>query len=299
MKVLKISLAALFLLLLFIILGYFGFVGKTKDDKDVFGLKMLYPSASENAREWHEKWANAKPRQLVSGERDPFDYQLMARGIGVVSIDGKGVAKMSGEFPRLYVYDAAKKKKWNNVEVTVYMKRISETGTLPSQGLVVGARSEHQDAEDNPCLGQTYYGKLLYDGRAIFQKEIIHSEIYSVGKPDEEHKAPWEMGDDAVFPKEKWIGMKFVVRTNPDKSVSLELYRDLTNGDGGGLWEKITEYTDDGEWKQTDTGTDAEVFLKCRHPINKVLLEPGTSVFIRNDSVGSAEYKWFSIREIE
>jgi hypothetical protein len=100
------------------------------------------------------------------------------------------------------------------------------------------------------------------------------------------------------MPKNVWIGVKFIVKTNPDgKSVKMELYRDLTDGKDGGTWEKVAEYTDSGDWSHTDSGVD--VMKKCGYPFNKVLLEPGTSVFIRNDSINSMEYKLFSIREIE
>ena len=47
------------------------------------------------------------------------------RGNGSVTIDGKGVATMTGDSPRMCVYDEARAKTWNNVEVTFYMMRVS------------------------------------------------------------------------------------------------------------------------------------------------------------------------------
>ena len=263
---------------------------------DKFSLKELYKTAT-NGRVWFSNWGNGKNRTLQSGDRDPFDAEFISRGNGTTTIDGQGSAHLTGDAPRMYVYDAAKIKKWNNVEVTVYAKRISETGKVSSQGIVIGARSEHQDATaDNPCLGRTYYGRLLYDGRAVFQKEVIHEGAYSVNKPEENHKALWNT-KDGTMPYNKWIGVKFVAYTNADhKSVKLELYRDLTEGLNGGTWEKVAEYTDDGAWSQTDTGADVKA--KCGYSAGKVLLDPGTSVFIRNDNVSDVQYKMFSIREI-
>lgn len=260
-------------------------------------IKMLYPT-KKNGRIWYSKWLNKNARTLKSGKSDPFDLEFVARGNGTVFINGEGIARLQGDSPRMYVLDPAKNKKWNNVEVTVYAKRISESGKKSSQGIVIGARSEHQDAtKEKPCLGATYYGRLLYDGRAVFQKEVIHESAYSINKPDENNKVVWNT-PDGTLSRNKWIGVKFIVKTNPDrKSVKLELYRDLTDGNEGGTWEKVAEYTDNGDWSQTDSGAD--ILAACGYSAGKILLDTGTSVFIRNDLVKNAEYKLFSIREIE
>jgi len=260
-------------------------------------IKILHPT-KKNGRVWNAKWSNGNMRTLASGQRDPLDSDFVARGNGNVSIDGNGVAQIEGDSPRMYVYDHAKKKKWKNVEVTVYAKRISESGTASSQGIVIGARSEHQDATlKKPCLGATYYGRLLYDGRAVFQKELIHEGAYSSNKPKENNKVKWDT-PDGTMPKNVWIGVKFIVKNNPNKkSVKLELYRDLTNGYNGGTWEKVAEYTDKGKWSQTNSGVN--IVKKCGYSAKKILLKPGTSVFIRNDYVNDVQYKSFSIREIK
>ncbi len=259
-------------------------------------IDMLYPTRS-GGRTWQDKWDNNISRKITSGKRDQNDAELIIRGTGSASIDGKGVLTLSGDSPRIYVYDKDLKKKWNNVEVTVYAKRISETGVRSSQGFVIGARSEHQNAsETNVCSGRSYYGRLLYDGRAVFQKEIIHEGSYSSNKPSETNKVNWGTADGKI-PKNKWIGMKFIVRTSADgKAVTLQIYRDLTEGKDGGSWIKIAEYVDRGDWSQINKNID--VMTKCGYPANKVLTMPGSSVFIRNDMVSNAQYKWFSIREI-
>jgi hypothetical protein len=258
-------------------------------------IKKLYPT-KKDGRTWYAKWPSESIKTLNSGERDTFDSEFIARGNGSIVIGDK-IAHLQGDAPRMYIYDVLKEKKWNNVEVTVYARRISESGTVSSQGIVIGARSNHQDATlNNPCLGATYYGRLLYDGRAVFQKEVIHEGAYSTNKPSESNKAKWNTSDGSM-PRNIWIGMKFIVKTNSNgKSVKLELYRDLTDGKKGGAWEKVAEYTDSGEWSQIDSGVD--VMKACGYPASKVLLDPGTSVFIRNDKVTDVEYKLFSIREI-
>ena len=83
------------------------------------------------------------------------------------------------------------------------------------------------------------------------------------------------------------------MKTSPNEdSVLLELYRDLTDGENGGNWEKVLEYKDIGEWY-----VDAKDGICDDYPQNKILFTPGF-VFIRNDFVDQTEYKKFSIREI-
>jgi len=272
-------------------------VSKRNSSFDPDGIKMLYRT-KEDGLIWYSNWSNKKARIVEGKEKDPSDPFFVSRGDGYVNIDGNGIAHISGDSPRMYVLDPENNKKWGDVEITVYAKRISESELISYQGIVIGARSEHQDAtNENPCFGATYYGRLLYDGRAVFQKEIVHEISYSENKPGEGSKVQWGT-EDGTFPKNTWVGLKFVVRNTPDgKSVKLELYRDLTDGKNGGAWEKVAEYLDDGNWMQNIPETD--VLKICGYPANKVLLGPNSSIFIRNDKVIDVEYKLFSIREIE
>ena len=249
---------------------------------DAFGTKLLYPT-QDGGREWSATWGNGISRTLVSGNRDPYDAEFIVRGSGSIGIDGQGVATMSGSSPRMYIYDAAKAKKWNNVEVTFYAMRVSETEFKSYQGFVAGTRSDHQDqseANPNPCA-HNYYGRMLYDGRMDFEKEFIHPDY-----------AP-ARGEINVPPMQtlSWIGYKFVLRTLDPNKVHLALYRDVTNGMNGGTWVQMTEYTDTpGVW---------DAISACAGGVSTdVITTPGTSTFIRNDSIGEARYKKFSVREI-
>lgn len=260
-------------------------------------ISSIYPT-KEGGRVWYSKWSNRKAKTLSSSERDPYDQEFVLRGDGIAKIDGDGIIHLEGDSPRMYVFDPKKVKKWEDVEVTVYAKRVSEYGPVSSQGIVIGARSEHQDATlQNPCLGATYYGRVLYDGRAGFQKEVIHEGVYSSNKPSESNKIKWGT-PDGTMPVNKWIGVKFIVKNNPDgKSVKLELYIDLTDGYNGGIWKKVAEYVDNGNWYQNNS-PDIDVVKECGYSSNKVLLNPGTSVFIRNDEIKEADYKLFKIKSI-
>ena len=84
------------------------------------------------------------------------------------------------------------------------------------------------------------------------------------------------------MPLDTWIGLKYVVRTiESSGNVKFELYLDTTNGENGGSWKKVNEFIEDGTWGGP-----------------KVYRDPATSVFIKNDGLGLAKYKNFSVREI-
>jgi len=263
--------------------------------KDRFGIIKLYPSLSES-REWFSSWDNGTSKSFNAGEQDPEDSEFKMRGKGTIKIDGKGVAELSGDAPRMYIYDSSKPK-WGNVEITFYGMRIDEYKCKSSQGFVAGARSEHQDSNYDPCLARTYYGRLLYDGRVNFKKELFHSDkvnINTSNKPSESSRVEWSTQEEQKsleMPKDRWIGYKFIIR-NIDKNskVRLSLFLDLSEGVNGGSWNKLIEYVDDGNWQK-------EV-PKCDHPNSQILLDPSTSVFVRNDLLISAKYMKFSIREI-
>jgi hypothetical protein len=275
---------------------------------DQFGIRELRPTLP-GGREWFCKWSTGPTRVLYSGDRDPYDAEFIARGDGQVTIDGAGVATMSGAAPRMYVYDEPRAKKWNNVEVTFYGRRVSEMPVATSyRGFVCGTRSEHQDSANtasgdlSPCKGRAYYGKLLYDGRVVFQKEILHNSDYgySVNVPNED-KVYWSTSHRSL-PVGEWVGFKLIVQTvNNGRNVWLRLYWDLTEGTEGGDWQLLIQYVDEGGWTNPDLTpsllqdacpNDAPSFL------DEILLNPGTSTFIRNDNIKAAEYKKFSIREI-
>lgn len=252
-------------------------------DVDRFGVAMLHPSVG---RVWVSEWDNAHPRAFTGRARDPYDPQCEIRGTGPeVWIDGYGVARAGGAEPRLYVNDPNGAEKWLNVEVTVYARRGCERPPdSVHQGFIVGARSEHQDADR--CKGTGYYGRLMYTGAANFKKELGHL-CYTPARPNNTAAAGWGCG----IPAGVWVGMKFVVR-NTAAGVRLELYRDLTGGAAGGTWEKLAETVDAGDW-----ATPADNRACDCHPPATVLTAAATSVFLRN-TTAVADYRWFTVREV-
>ena len=253
--------------------------------EDDFGISEIYPSL-ENGTEWYSKWDNGYSRTIESGKADAYDSDFEVTGDGEARINGDGIANVSGSSPRLRVFDID----FENVEITFYARRISEEQAISYQGFVAGARSKH--FTDALCGANTYYGRFTYDGRVSFEKELFHGHGETAEYPPPLHpKYMWPRNEG--IPINEWIGFKFIVKTPPNEdSVLLELYRDLTDGKSGGNWEKVLEYKDIGDWYVVaGDGT-------CGYyPRNKILFTSGF-VFIRNDFVGQADYKKFSIREI-
>lgn len=269
-------------------------------NRDRFNIRMLNPTRL-GGRTWVATWDNGHRRVLASGQRDPDDSQFIARGdVSAIVIDGRGTAIVSGDAPRLYVYDEEQVRKWFNVELTFYGMRVSETQQVSSQGFVAGLRSEHQNTLISPCYGQTYYGRLLYDGRVNFQREVVYEQYFSTNKPSEASRATWWM--EPTIPANRWVGYKFVaLNVEQNMHVRLQLYRDMSGGLDGGRWELVAEYTDVGDWPgETDNRwTGDEVQSACFFSPDRIFGSPGTSVYIRNDYVGECRYRFFSVREIQ
>ena len=100
--------------------------------------------------------------------------------------------------------------------------------------------------------------------------------------------------DGGPFPRDRWVGMKAVVHAVAGgRQARLELWRDLTDGAGGGTWEKVLEHTDAGGW-----GIDPAVAATCGLPYDLVITSPGPFVILRNDKVAEQWLKKLTIREI-
>ena len=252
----------------------------TPEGFDRFGTVHLYPTAG---RVFESHWDQGGARTLHGQERDSVDPELKVTGRNPeVVIDGNGIATMQGKNnddkanPRMYVFDEAREKTWENTEITIYMMRVNEDQTLTYAGLNLQSRSEHQDSSDDPDKGQSYAGRFTYNGRTQFVKEVVHDDVYV--NADTKYY-PWSTSNGEMA-YNQWIGAKLVTYDLPNGNVKLELYMDLTNGVNGGDWKKTNAFIDDGTW-------EGEIFA-----------DPATSVWIKNDGLGAAKYKNFSVREI-
>ncbi|AIF84236.1 F5/8 type C domain-containing protein [Candidatus Nitrososphaera evergladensis SR1] len=269
--------------------------------KDRFGITKINPTAA-GGMEWSSSWDNGHAR-TIGNAIDPDDKWFdAAHGEGRYAIDGKGTLTASGDFVRMYVHDPAKEREWSeNLEITMYIKRISETRTVDYSGLQVFARTNHGtngNEESNLCDDRGYGGLVNINGEWSFEKETAHHLDNGYAGAAGERPS----GD---LPKNTWVGFKYVLRNMDDNTkVKLELYRDTTGGANGGNWQKVTEFVDSG--KNFGNGHGA-----CRSGVNPALplihsfinsssesKEPMLTVYARHE-YGTMAYSDFTIREID
>lgn len=266
---------------------------QTVEARDTFGVTQLYQTKS-GGMNWASKWNNGHARTLTWGA-DPDDAWFQAKGDATYKIDGKGLMSVTGSTPRSYIISPTQQG-WTNAEFTIYAKRVLDTS--PAWGGIVGAlRTNHQDDIGKPCDTRGILGRFRINGHIDFEKETKHPASTAIAD-----RTYWSNG----FPKNMWIGYKYVVYDLPNNKVKLELYMDKTDGLNGGQWVLVNQFTDDG----TNFGKGG---TSCKSGVSPLLPltasnsrlgsetgKPNASVYFRSDNVGTngLVYKKVSVREI-
>ncbi len=288
-KIFTISVAALLFFMIMV-------AGANAASLDKFGVVKLYETVN-GGREWISKWDNGQARTWNDDSNDPYDSEFVTKwkGTGTYKTDGKGILKISGSAPRMYVIDPAQINSWHNVEITIYGQRVSDSST-PWGGIESVARTNHM-IDSNSCDTRGIATRMRYDGHYDFEKETAHPDSTAI-----QNKVMWSGG----MQKNAWIGYKYVVYDMPDGNVKLELWYDNSDGLNGGNWTKINELIDTGN--NFGVGGTA-----CKSGINPAMKldssdtragsetgKPNLAVYFRSDDVGTDGllYKKVSVREI-
>ena len=129
---------------------------------DAFGTKMINPT-QPGGRVFNAPFNTGTQRTLRSGQRDG-NSDLKPLGNGTYTIyPTAGEMKCEGSAPRVYVYDEARQKMFENVEITCYYKSVSTTSSIAKryEGFELSCRGQHELAGTN---ARAYYARHSLNG---------------------------------------------------------------------------------------------------------------------------------------
>jgi hypothetical protein len=300
--------------------------------KDKFGIHQLLPSPT-GGFQWFNNWDTGgvfsnvtPPSPYWTHPSDPYmhveDIPGMKLSISAGILQLTHPADNEKDY-RIEIFDETDKKRWVNIEATVYYYWDAIDYNNPNQGgydrINIGS-DHHFPVKACAYNAHEYTAETRRDGKIFLNKEPFHY-VNQAARPNPDwDKAGSEIWWDAYAnnkrpPLNTWIGFKFIKQLmDAGKNVRLQLYRDLTDGLNGGTWEKIMEWKHiEGNWlsQVEEENTTAQALMDQSHSnINDCRIAPPTEgndpVFahsggmchLRGTPITSIKFKKVSFREV-
>ena len=284
----------------------YAFTVSSTGNTDRFGITKIHPTI-QGGLEWTSQFDNGIARTFTGIDpKDPWSDN--DHGDATYTINGKGKNTATGDYVRMYVHNPDGKTEWKeNLEITAYITRVSETQEVSYSGTQIFTRTNHGVGypEDNLLCPDRGYGAKPNDaGRWAFEKETAHhldngyADTADISPP-----ASVQFFKNGM-PFNTPIGVKYIIYNLPGNQVKVELWADLTNGTNGGDWHKVVETTDTG--KNWGTGYDvcapgvdpAKPLIKSLVQAEDGNIPADVSVYFRHE-YGTMIYERMSVREID
>lgn len=258
---------------------------------DIFGITKIYPT-KVGAREWFLNMSDPKNSSNF----------FITDNLNLTKLSD-GSWRINASHVRMVVNTSEGQEKWNNVEITGYVrlsqltnKNVSDTNDTSNRvtdedeidDLVFISRSGRHSSEV-PCEGTAYNAGIHTDGSVGWKKEIWHTGGYT------EERARQKIAESYL---NKWIGLKAVVynvmRINETGGVKLEMYIDGSNVNN---WTKVSDIIDSGGW-YTKSNNSEFFSAGCGRARDHVIIDGGPNVIFRTDNM-VLDFKNLSVREVQ
>ncbi len=282
-------------------------------DLDSFGILKIYNTRT-GGRVWNSNWDTATSHtwsgnsgQIPDTSRDPQDPMVdlncpdTCKATTDSTLDKlRADTNTDQNSWRYYINDPDHAWKWEpSIESTIYYKAINDqvSGTIHVHCRLMGPTEHHQAIAVCAAAGHEYSFEIKKTADVQLRKELVHPAYADNIISTVVNDAPYNV----------WIGMKLVTRKLTNGTMSVQGWRDTTDGLNGGTWIKVLDTIDVGNWQMTEadaltawdavpsggTGNCARVATKTT-----ILNFPSSSCGLRCDNT-VVDYKKFSIREID
>jgi len=211
--------------------------------KDTFGKTYVLQEAGKMYKSLSTNWwLNSGGLFVVkNGVGQTIQGRLAESALWRQKYGSSNPAETDNGYHPQNIFRLVTRSKWRNLQQDAYFKITADNLSgdehrQASNGLLLFNR--YQDGYN------LYYTGIRVDGYAVVKKKI-KGVYYTMALkqifPGTEYD---RKSNPNLLPKKKWIGLRSIVTTNKDKTVSIKLFMDEN---WKGNWKLICEATDDGK----------------------------------------------------